>query len=306
MIPTPKGMRIRHRELITTILGSVGDAAAYGQMINPQNVEMFQWLAQIAANFELYTFHKLSFDYEPFVSASTSGAVSMAVDYDASDGYATTRQILMSYEGATRGPGWESTRQAVKGQNAIYKQRFCVSNGINPAGTDPKLYNVGSLQVWTTAFPNTNPIGELYAEYDVEFFKPQTQSLSSVLYPYVSEITGAGTMAPLSPFGATPAILGGLASAAYDAVNNFSNAGRFLVQLHSTGNTTANPTLVASDANIVVEEVDVGYQAGSSAWVNAIISVSQAATVLGSYITYHVGGSTVSSSQARIVPYPYL
>ena len=102
------------------------------------------------------------------------------------------------------------------------------------------------------------------------------------------------------------AINGGLATASNDAVRNFTNAGRFLVQLHSTGNTTANPTLVASDSNIVVEEADVGYQAGSSAWINAIITVSQAATVLGSYLTYHVGGSTVSTSQARIAPFPYL
>lgn len=306
MTPTPRGMRVKHRELITTILGSVGDSAVYGQMINPQNSEMFQWLTQIAANFELYTFHKLEFYYEPFVSATTNGAVSMAVDYDASDGYATTRQTLMSYEGATRGPGWEGFKQVVKGQNSIYKQRFCTPNGVNPSGTDPKLYNVGSLQVWTTAFPNTNPIGELYVDYDVEFFKPQTQSLASVLYPYVSEVISGGTMAPLTPFGTAVSTLGGLASATSSTIRNFTNAGRFLVQLHSTGNTTSYPTLTASDSNIVIEESDSGYQTGVGAWFNAIVTITQAASVLGSYLTYAVAGTTVTQSGARITPFPYL
>lgn len=307
MTPTSKGMRVRHRELITTILGSIADAVAYGQPINPQNAEMFQWLAQIAVNFELYTFHELKFVYEPFVSASTNGAISMAVDYDASDGYATSRQTLMSYDGATRGPGWETVNQVVKGQNAIYKQRFCVANGLNPSGTDPKLYNVGSLQIWTTAFPNTNPVGELYAEYDVEFFKPQTQSLSNILFPYVSEVNGAGSMTPVTPFGTAASTIGGLiAQVTPSQLRSFANAGRFLVQLHSTGNTTALPTLTASDANIVIEESDSGYQAGVGAWLNAIVSISSAATVLNSYLTYAVGGTTVTATGGRIVPFPYL
>jgi hypothetical protein len=50
--------------------------------------------------------------------------------------------------------------------------------GAVPSGTDVKLYDVGNFFVGTTGGVNTDPIGKLYVEYEVEFFVPQKESAS--------------------------------------------------------------------------------------------------------------------------------
>lgn len=172
---TNRGFVVVHREFIQDVTASDSNFRNTTFSINPGLATTFPWLSAIAGRYESYLFRRLHFIYEPICPTTTPGAVMMAVDYDASDVAPTSKVVLMSYRGAVRSAPWNITRfDASRGDLRKFGVQRYVRNTSTPANTDVKTYDVGNLQLATQNTPATpTTLGELYVEYEVEFFTPQ-------------------------------------------------------------------------------------------------------------------------------------
>lgn len=167
--------RVVHREYIQDIAGSVAFAAV-ALSINPGLASTFPWLSNIARNYESYRFRKLKFCYETESSTATIGTLMLVVDYDAADPAPTSKAQAMTYRSAVRSAPWAMCcHDSLLEDLSKLKSEF-IRGGLNPAGTDIKTYDIGTLYICTQGESNTNNIGELYVEYDIELLTPQLNS----------------------------------------------------------------------------------------------------------------------------------
>jgi hypothetical protein len=231
-------MRVRHREYISDISGSVAFAAS-GLSINPGDSRTFPWLSVLAAEFESYLFRSLKFEFETQKSASTNGSVMMAVDFDAADDPPVNKQQLMAYHNAVRSAVWDECcySSALHDLEKFGVQRY-VRLGALPANLDIKTYDVGNLFVATQGEADTTPVGELYVEYDVELITPQIAS-GVAAYNSVHISSPSATLA--NPF-AGSVNTGGLQVSGSGNTLTFDRVGQYLVALNWDGTT---PTAVA-------------------------------------------------------------
>jgi len=164
-------VRIRHREYIADIAGSVAFASTTF-VVNPGISASFPWLSVIAANYESYKFNKLCFQFSTEKPTSVGGSLLMAIDYDANDAAPTTKSEIMAYHNAVRCPVWSQTDYvADKPDLSKLPQHYIRSTTVS--GTDLKTYDVGNLFVCTSGCADTSALGELYVIYDVELITPQ-------------------------------------------------------------------------------------------------------------------------------------
>lgn len=172
---TARGVVVTHREYVQDLTSADSNFRNTSFSVNPGLATTFPWLSAVAGRFESYLFRRLHFIYEPVCPTTTPGAVMMAIDYDAADTTPTTKVVLMSYKGAVRSAPWNITKfDASRDDLRKFGIQRYVRTTTNPSGTDVKTYDVGRLQVATQntpAVPTT--LGELYVEYEVEFFTPQ-------------------------------------------------------------------------------------------------------------------------------------
>jgi hypothetical protein len=172
---TNRGFVVIHREFIQDVTAADSNFRNTTFSVNPGLATTFPWLSAIAGRYESYLFRRLHFIYEPICPTTTPGAVMMAVDYDASDTAPTSKVVLMAYRGAVRSAPWNITRfDASRGDLRKFGVQRYVRTAAVPANTDVKTYDVGNLQLATQNTPATpTTLGELYVEYEVEFFTPQ-------------------------------------------------------------------------------------------------------------------------------------
>nr|QYF49889.1 MAG: hypothetical protein 2 [Zhejiang sediment noda-like virus 1] len=172
---TTRGVVVAHREYIQDVTAADANFRNTTFSVNPGLATTFPWLSAIAGRFESYLFRRLHFIYEPICPTTTPGAVMMAVDYDAVDSAPTSKVVLMAYRGAVRSAPWNITRfDATRGDLRKFGVQRFVRTSSNPAGSDLKTYDVGNLQLATQNTPGApTTLGELYVEYEVEFFTPQ-------------------------------------------------------------------------------------------------------------------------------------
>ena len=202
-------VRIRHREYIADVLGSVAFAAV-SYPVNPGLPTTFPWLSTMAVLFESFIFKGLRFIIETQKSASTNGTVMMSIDFDAADAVPASKQQLMTYNGAVRSAVWQECVYRSAPQNLVkFGPRKFVRSAALAANLDIKTYDVGTLFVATQGCVDTSAIGELYVEYDIELETPQ-QLAPSALVPGAGFSNPSATAA--APFtGATPWSNGSLA-----------------------------------------------------------------------------------------------
>lgn len=163
--------RIRHRELVGSILGSVGfEANRYD--LNPGISSTFPWLSSQADGWEQYRFHKLCFEYVTRTATSTVGSVILAPDYDPTDSPPSTEAIATSYMDAVENAPWVD-QTCLLNSNAMFPmgpRKFVRSSMV--AG-DPRTYDAGTFYLCTVEEVGANAIGKLWVSYDVELYIPQ-------------------------------------------------------------------------------------------------------------------------------------
>lgn len=217
------GVIIRHREFIQDINSSVvfqniniGTGATSQNSIQPGNPNLFPWLSQIAANFELWAPRGIMFEFRS-TSTDTAvnttnanpaiGAVIMATEYNTYNAPFANKQQMESYEFAVSCKPSCSMLHAVetkKSKTAI--DHLFVRTGAIPTGADARLYDLGSFQIAASGMQTSGfAIGELWVTYEIEFQKPRL--LPGVDEPHLDgnvdhfNLTSNTAVLPATPFG---------------------------------------------------------------------------------------------------------
>jgi hypothetical protein len=111
---------------------------------------------------------------------------------------------MASYQDCVEDVPWKNLKCTLSPSSMhVIQQRKYLRTSAIPTGTDVKLYDVGNFFVATTGGANTDSIGKLYVEYEVEFYIPQktstTSSGQSFAYRQASQSLSTGVKLLASP-----------------------------------------------------------------------------------------------------------
>jgi len=295
-------VRIRHREYIGDVLGSVAfSATAYA--INPGLTSSFTWLAPIATQFESYLFRSLKYEFETQKSASTSGTVMLAVDYDASDAVPASKQQLMSYHDSVRSAVWNECcfTGDVRDLQKFGIQRY-IRGGALAANLDVKTFDVGNFIVATQGCADATAIGELYVSYDIELITPQSDP-AAVALAVSAKITGNTGVSRTAVFGSAAVMVGGLPCSALNSTLTFNRVGNYILSHYLTGTvlSTVSPTIGGTCT--ALHYVSIPDAAATTALAQILVKVNNVGETLT--LDYTPASTTVSASILRIGQYAY-
>lgn len=174
-----RSTRIRHRELVSTVTGSVAYTVFGSYDLNPGVAATFPWLSTQASGWEQYRFHKLCFELFTRAPTTSTGSVILAPDYDSLDAPPASEAVATSYRDSTEDAPWKDQvcRLDPIAMHPIGPRKYVRSALV--ANSDLKTYDAGTMHVCTVSQANTDGIAKLWVEYDVEFFVPQTASASA-------------------------------------------------------------------------------------------------------------------------------
>jgi len=160
----------------------------------------------------------------------------MAIDFDANDVAPSTKQQLMTYNGAVRSPAWAECQCVAAPANLekFAREKFVRSEAVT--GEDIKTYDTGNLFVACDSMTGAIPVGELYAVYDVELMIPQ--SASSFVSASSGVHLGTTSSSLINPFNGMATISGdaALASAAGNVLT-ILKSGTYEITLSLVGTT---------------------------------------------------------------------
>ncbi len=173
-------VRVRHREFVGNISTSnkswndIDNLAAFP--LQPGDGTAFPWLSQMAANYEKWTANKINFTYEPFVATSTTGAVSLFIDYDANDSAPSNKAEMLNSEGAKRTPVWSNVTVQSKREylNPTSKMYVRVPTRDSFDG-NLRLTDIGTCFVAVTDADRSGgdfDVGEIWVDYDITLHIP--------------------------------------------------------------------------------------------------------------------------------------
>jgi len=189
---------LRHREYIGDVLGTT-DFATTVYAINPGLSSSFPWLSAIAQNFTEYKFKGLVFEYKttssPFVSGSNVnlGTVMLASQYNVHAPVFGNKVAVDNNQWTTSGRPSDSFLHPVEcASNLTAYNHYFLRSGSVPSGDEVRLYDMMYLTVATNGMPTAGTvIGELWATYEVEVFKPQlTGALLLNAKEYIQTFSG--------------------------------------------------------------------------------------------------------------------
>lgn len=149
--------------------------------VNPGLESTFQWLSQVAANYEEYEFQGLYFEFrtmsaDALNSTNTAlGQVIMAMNYNAASPVFQNKQAMENYEGGVSGKPSSSIRYFVEcAKLRTVLSELYVRQGLVPTGQDQRLYDLGNFQIATNGLQGTSVnLGELWVSYQVSLRKPK-------------------------------------------------------------------------------------------------------------------------------------
>nr|QCC62362.1 putative capsid protein [Crucivirus sp.] len=150
--------------------------------VNPGLESTFEWLSQIACNYEEYEFEGLYFEFrsmsaDALNSTNTAlGQVIMAANYNASSANFTNKAQMENYEGGVSGKPSCSIRYFVEcaKQKTVLSTGQYIRQGAIPTGQDARLYDLCNFQIATNGLQGTKVnLGELWVSYQVVLRKPK-------------------------------------------------------------------------------------------------------------------------------------
>lgn len=302
MKATRDSCRIVHRELISSVTGSVAFAVQSAFALNPGIATTFPWLASQAAGWEQYRFNKLRFCYFTRTGTGVPGSVLLAPDYDAADAAPLTEQVASSYEGVAEDAPWKDIVCDLpsKRLNGSMMRKNVRTSGLAD-NLDIKTYDAGNLFLCTID-GTAVPWGKLWVEYDVEFFIPQLPSTGAIGI-YGGAIAGGSTMIPANPLGLVPVVDASASGISVDnaSVITFQNAGTYLVSVYVTGTTLTACTLTAGSNSTVTQLFPFVSNVGTTVCAKTFMVVT---TAISATAALTITGATIISSGVEIAIAP--
>lgn len=270
---------IQHREYIGDVLagGSAGSTNSpfVNQTIalNPGLLKNFPWLAQIAVNYEQYSWNGLVFEFKSLQSdsiapaggsSSALGTVIMSTNYNAAATSFTNKQQMLEAEYSSDCKPSCSFFHPIECKGSLTPlNKLYVRAGPIIAGTDPRLNDHGIFQIASQGCQSGNMVlGELWATYEVKFYKPILGGIAAgfdiptdhyqMTNPLAATPLGTPTApsVPMSSIGTTQ-----LATAPYNVIT-FPNSvyqGTFLVTwtiIAASGATLVYPALTFQNCTL--------------------------------------------------------
>jgi hypothetical protein len=248
---TNQSIVVRHREYIADVISPATASAFAVQLtyaLNPGVVASFPWLSAVAAQFQEYTIRGLVYHYVPTSGQSVSststalGSVIMATNYRATaPSYASKVQMLNEYFSNDARPS-EAFCHPIEcnPKENPYNVQY-VRTGPVPSGEDSKTYDLGTFYVAVQGHVATSdPLGELWATYEVELRKPILTSYLDLDAP-IAHLAGTGTSSS-TPFSAftkpIDTFLGGLSVSGLVITIPSGNPGRYMYAMGSGSSLT--------------------------------------------------------------------
>lgn len=249
------GYIVRHREFIGDILSTQAFAITT-YALNPGIANAFPWLSQIANSFEEYRWRGLLFEFKTMSSnavlsssASTAlGTVIMSTQYNSVAPPFVDKKTMENYEFACSSNPSQTFIHPVECKPAVTPvSKLYVRSGAVPANADQRLYDLGEFSIATQGMQNSGGvIGELWATYEIEFFKcayaPQNQTDHFTLLNVTNAAPLGSTTTPNSgsSIGGTIVVSG----TGYSFPPNISS-GKYMLSYQAAGGSTAltAPTL---------------------------------------------------------------
>lgn len=202
------GVVIRRSEYVQDIITSptIGAFKVDNFYLNPGLADSFQWLSQVAANFEEVEWQGLYYEYrsmsaDALNSTNTAlGQVCMAVDYNAANPNFANKQSMENYDSGVSIKPSKSVRFFVEcAKNKTILSDLYIRAGAVPSGLDQRLYDLGNFQIATNGFQAASVnIGELWVCYQVSLRKPRLYTALGLSCGYYSANNqGYGNATPL-------------------------------------------------------------------------------------------------------------
>lgn len=258
----------RHREYI----GEISSSAAFTTQVYPVNPGLsstFPYLSTIASCFEEYKFRGLIFEFkstgaDAIVNGTNSslGTVGLAAQYRSDAQPLGTKVEFLNQMWATDTKTSEHNILPIEcapKENAMAIQYVRSGAAIG----DIKNYDLCQLVVATSGSPGVNVVGELWASYEIELFKPTVTPTGGVLAAdhVVRQSTTGNTMLgsiQLSvPFSTIGVVL------ASNTITFPANCvGRYLVTITHSG----TAAVIAGPATSVTNGSLVNYTFGATAF----------------------------------------
>jgi len=175
---TSGGIRLQHREYIEDVYaGATNSFSIASYPVNPGLASTFQYLSQIANNFEEYIFHGLVFEFvsttSPYLSGGAMGSVVISMEYDAALAAFTSKPQMENSDFAISARPDTSIMYGVECKDQPLNGRY-VRGGATLSSQPINLTDIGTLYIanQNTSITQGQSLGELWVTYDVEFRKP--------------------------------------------------------------------------------------------------------------------------------------
>lgn len=177
------GITFRYKEYVKDIITSATPGAFNLEsfQINPGNSKLFNWLSQVAPNFEQYEIQGMlmcfrSLSADALNSTNTAlGSVIMSTNYDSLDTNFSSKGEMENYQsGQSCKPSLDMIHPIECAIRQTPVTELYVLDGPVPTGADPRLYNWGNFQIATQGFQGTSVnVGELHVVYQIRLLKPK-------------------------------------------------------------------------------------------------------------------------------------
>lgn len=203
------GVVIRRCEYITDVISPAtpNTFSVQSYYINPGLSNTFQWLSQVASNFEEWTIEGMYFEYrsmsaDALNSTNTAlGQVILAADYNSADAPFASKQEMENYEGGISVKPSQSVRFFVEcaKKHSVLTDLY-IRTGSVPSGQDQRLYDLANFQLGVNGCQGASVnLGELWVCYQISLRKPRMYSALGNSNLWCASSTGSYGNA--TPFG---------------------------------------------------------------------------------------------------------
>lgn len=166
--------RFRKREFVKNIK-AYSDFTVETSTFNPGMSDLFPWLSGIGNNFEKYKVHSVKFIFETSQSTFVPGTISMAPEFNVADLPPDSKPELLEYAYARRSAVWKNFDSIIPAKAIMNYKEYYTRQGPVGNNVDLKLYDPFYWIIAVDGVPSSAGefIGELWIEYDIQFFYPQ-------------------------------------------------------------------------------------------------------------------------------------
>lgn len=169
--------RYARSEFIASILGTTNTfSLALNLSLNPGLSSFLPWLSGIANSFDMYSFKRLRFMYLAKTSSSNTGEVDMAYDPDPTDPAPTSQALILNYGVRCSSSVWSNCSVEVPSVDLRRLPRFLTRSAVVPG--ELGTFDIGQLFVATSGNASNAVVGQLWVEYEVEFYTPQPVAMA--------------------------------------------------------------------------------------------------------------------------------